>query len=62
MRKSNSLSALVFVVIAAVGLALAYFAHRAADEHGQHGDILRRNRRCLHRFLRDSVNLFRILQ
>jgi regulator of protease activity HflC (stomatin/prohibitin superfamily) len=31
MRKSNSLSALVFVVIAGIGAALAYFAHLAAD-------------------------------
>jgi regulator of protease activity HflC (stomatin/prohibitin superfamily) len=31
MRKSNSLSALIFVVIAGIGAALAYFAHLAAD-------------------------------
>ena len=31
MRKSNSLSALVLVVIAGIGAALAYFAHLAAD-------------------------------
>jgi regulator of protease activity HflC (stomatin/prohibitin superfamily) len=31
MRKSNSLSALVFVVIAGIGAALAYFAHLAAN-------------------------------
>ncbi|MGA7884606.1 MAG: SPFH domain-containing protein [Acidobacteriaceae bacterium] len=30
MRKSNSLSALVFLVIAGIGAALAYFAHSAA--------------------------------
>src|ERR1039458_6652297 len=30
MRKSNSLSALVFVVIAAIGVTLAYFIHRPA--------------------------------
>jgi len=29
MRKSNSLSALVFVVIAAIGVTLAYFIHRS---------------------------------
>ena len=31
MRKGNSLSALVFVVIAGIGAALAYFSHRAAS-------------------------------
>jgi regulator of protease activity HflC (stomatin/prohibitin superfamily) len=31
MRKSNSFSALVFVVIAGIGAAIAYFAHLAAD-------------------------------
>src|ERR1035438_433191 len=30
MRKSNSLSALIFFVIAGIGAALAYFSHRAA--------------------------------
>ena len=35
MRKSNSLSALVFVVIAGLGAALAYTTHRAgADAAG----------------------------